>query len=344
MAAAMQAILTTVVGSYPQPDWLVNREGFKTNVVPRIRAPEVWRVAAPWLPEAQDDAVHLALYDMERAGIDVVSDGEQRRESYFNQFATALEGLDLDRPGTALNRLGRPTLVPRVVGPLRRAGPVLLRDVRFLRAATERRIKVTVPGPFTLAQLAQDEHYRDEARLAMAYAAAVNEELRELEPLVDVLQLDEPYLQAQPDRARAYAIPAIDRALAGLVKPTCVHLCFGYAQAHARAGTTKPGGYSFLPELERCAARQVSIEAAQPKLDLAVLETLPSKTIVLGVLDLGDPTPESPDVVTRRLETALPHLSPRRLVAAPDCGMKYLARPVAFAKLRALVEGARRVG
>jgi 5-methyltetrahydropteroyltriglutamate--homocysteine methyltransferase len=306
--------------------------------------PEVWRVGAPWLEQAQDDAVRLAVHDMERAGIDVVTDGEQRRESYFNRLATALEGLDPDRPGTALSRLGRPTPVPRVVGPIRRARPVLLRDVRFLRAATDRRIKVTVPGPFTLARLAEDEHYRDEERLALAYAAAVNDELRELEPLVDALQLDEPYLQAHPDRARAYAIPAIDRALAGLVKPTAVHLCFGYAHSHALAGTTKPSGYSFLPELERCAAGQVSIEAAQPGLDLAVLETLPSKTIVLGVLDLGDPAPEAPDVVARRLEAALRRLPPERLVAAPDCGMKYLARPVAFAKLRALAEGARRVG
>jgi 5-methyltetrahydropteroyltriglutamate--homocysteine methyltransferase len=340
----MRAVLTTVVGSYPQPDWLVDKTVLRTAAVPRVRMPEVWRVGAPWLEQAQDDAVRLAVHDMERAGIDVVTDGEQRRESYFNRLATALEGLDPDRPGTALSRLGRPTPVPRVVGPIRRARPVLLRDVRFLRAATDRRIKVTVPGPFTLARLAEDEHYRDEERLALAYAAAVNDELRELEPLVDALQLDEPYLQAHPDRARAYAIPAIDRALAGLVKPTAVHLCFGYAHSHALAGTTKPSGYSFLPELERCAAGQVSIEAAQPGLDLAVLETLPSKTIVLGVLDLGDPAPEAPDVVARRLEAALRRLPPERLVAAPDCGMKYLARPVAFAKLRALAEGARRVG
>jgi len=344
MAGAMPAVPTTVVGSYPQPDWLVDKAVFRTGGVPRVRVPEVWRVRPPWLEQAQDDAVRLAVHDMERAGLDVVSDGEQRRESYFNQLATALEGLDLDRPGTALSRLGRPTPVPRVVGEIRRARPVLLRDVRFLRVATDRPIKVTVPGPFTLGCLAQDEHYRDEARLAMAYAAAVNDELRELEPLVDVIQLDEPYLQAQPDRARAYALPAIDRALAGLVKPTAIHLCFGYAHSHALAGTTKPSGYSFLPELERCAARQVSIEAAQPGLDLAVLEALPSKTIVVGVLDLGDPTPETPDVVARRLEAALRRLPAARLVAAPDCGMKYLARPVAFAKLRALVDGARRVG
>jgi 5-methyltetrahydropteroyltriglutamate--homocysteine methyltransferase len=340
----MPGVLTTVVGSYPQPDWLVDKTPFRTNVVPRVRVPEIWRVEPPWLEPAQDDAVRLAVHDMERAGIDIVSDGEQRRESYFNQFATALDGLDLDCPGTAISRLGRPTPVPRIVGPLRRARPVFLRDVRFLRAATDRRIKVTVPGPFTLARLAEDEHYRDEERLALAYAAAVNEELRDLEPLVDVLQLDEPYLQAQPDRARAYAIPAIDRALAGLVKPTAVHLCFGYAHSHALAGTTKPSGYSFLPELERCAASQVSIEAAQPGLDLAVLDTLPSKTIVLGVLDLGDPAPETPAVVARRLDAALRRVDAGRLVAAPDCGMKYLPRPVAFAKLQALAEGARRVG
>jgi 5-methyltetrahydropteroyltriglutamate--homocysteine methyltransferase len=337
------SLLTTVVGSYPQPDWLVDKDKFKTNVVPRVRMREVWRVVEPWLEEAQDDAVRVAVRDMERAGIDVVSDGEQRRESYFNQLANALEGLDLDRPGTAISRVGRPTPVPRVVGPIRRREPVFLRDAQFLRSVTDRRIKVTAPGPFTLAQLAQDDHYKNEERLAMAYAAAVNDELRALEPVVDVLQLDEPYLQAQPDRARAYAIPAIDRALAGLTKLTCVHLCFGYAYATALAGRQKPSGYSFLPELEACAARQVSIEAAQPRLDLAVLAALPSKTIVLGVLDLGDPGPETPDVVARRLEAALRHVPAGRLVAAPDCGMKYLRRDVAFAKLRALAEGARRV-
>ena len=336
-------ITTTVVGSYPQPGWLVDGAKFQQSVVPRVRMPEVWRVAEPFLAEAQDDAVRLAVRDMERAGVDVVTDGEQRRESYFNQFANALEGVDLDRPGTAVSRLGRPIPVPRIVGPVRRARPVCLGDVRFLRSVTDRPIKVTVPGPFTLAQLAEDEHYRDPARLAMAYAEAVNAELRDLEPHVDAFQLDEPYLEAQPERARAYAIPAIDRALAGLDKPTCVHLCFGYAYSHALAGSTKASGYSFLAELDRCGARQVSIEAAQPRLDPAALDALPSKTIVLGVLDLGDPTPETPDAVARRLEAALRHVPAGRLVAAPDCGMKFLARDVAFAKLRALVAGARLV-
>jgi 5-methyltetrahydropteroyltriglutamate--homocysteine methyltransferase len=332
-------IATTVVGSYPQPDWLVDREAFKTNAVPRIRRPEVWRVAPPQLDEAQDDAVRLAVADMERAGVDVVSDGEQRRESYFNRFATALGGIDPDRPGSAIARLGRPTPVPRVVGPIERVRPVSVAEARFLRSVTTRRIKITVPGPFTLSSLAQDEYYRDPETLAMAYAAAVNAELRELEPVVDWLQLDEPYLQAHPDRARAYGITAIDRALAGLRKPTCVHLCFGYAFTHALAGSTKSGGYAFLTELERSAATQVSIEAAQPKLDLAVLAGLPSKTIVLGVLDLGDPAPETPDVVARRLDTALKHVPAARLVAAPDCGMKYLPRTLARAKLSALTAG-----
>jgi 5-methyltetrahydropteroyltriglutamate--homocysteine methyltransferase len=338
-----ERIATTVVGSYPQPYWLVDKEQFKKNVVPRVRMREVWRVAPDQLDEAQEDAVRLAVGEMERAGIDIVSDGEQRRESYFNQFANALEGLDLDRPGSVPSRFGRPTPVPRVVGPIRHVRPVLLSEMRFLRGITERPIKVTVPGPFTLAQLAQDEHYRDEAALAMAYAEAVNAELRALEPVVDVLQLDEPYLQARADHARAYAIPAIDRALAGLVKPTCVHLCFGYAYAAARAGVDKPSGYSFLPELDRCSARQVSIEAAQPKLDLKALDALPSKVVMLGVLDLGDADAETADVVARRLEAALRHVPASRLVAAPDCGMKYLPRPLAFAKLRALADGARMV-
>lgn len=336
----MSRLLTTVVGSYPQPGWLLDRGRFSTHLVPRVRIREAWRIPEPWLEEAQDDAVRVAVRDMERAGVDIVTDGEQRRESYFNQFANALDGLDLDRPGTAINRSGQPTPVPRVVGPVRRTGPVLLRDVQFLRAATDRRIKVTLPGPFTLTQLAQDDHYRDEERLAMDYAAAVNGELRELEPLVDVLQLDEPYLQARPERARAYGVAVIDRALAGLTKPTCVHLCFGYAYTQARAGLQKPSGYSFLPELERCAAHQVSIEAAQPRLDLSVLAALPSKTIVLGVLDLGDPEPETADVVAARVRQALKHVAMDRLVIAPDCGMKYLGREAAFAKLRAMVAGA----
>jgi 5-methyltetrahydropteroyltriglutamate--homocysteine methyltransferase len=341
MAAAR--ITTTVVGSYPQPAWLVDRERFRGNVVPRIRLPEVWRVAPALLEEAQDDAVRLAVADMERAGIDVISDGEQRRESYFNRFATALGGIDPDRPGSAIGRLGRPTPVPRVVGPIERVRPVSVSEAAFLRAATGRRIKITVPGPFTLSCLAQDEHYRDPERLALAYAAAVNAELRELEPLVDWLQLDEPYLQAHPDRARAFGVTVIDRALAGLTKPTCVHLCFGYAFSHALAGTTKSGGYRFLSELEASRATQVSIEAAQPKLDLAALKELPSKTIVLGVLDLGDAAAETADTVARRIDAALKHVPADRLVAAPDCGMKYLPRDLARAKLTALAAGARLV-
>jgi len=339
----MAAITTTVVGSYPQPAWLVDRERFKGNVVPRVRLPEVWRVPAPLLDEAQDDAVRVAVGEMERAGIDVVSDGEQRRESYFNRFANALGGIDPDRPGSAIARLGRPTPVPRVVGPIERVKPVSVSEATFLRAVTDRRIKITVPGPFTLACLAQDEHYKDPERLAMAYAAAVNAELRELEPVVDWLQLDEPYLQAHPDRARAFGVAVIDRALAGLTKPTCIHLCFGYAFSHALAGTTKSGGYHFLGELDASRATQVSIETAQPKLDLAVLGELPRKTIVLGVLDLGDPVPETPEIVARRLEAALARVPAERLVAAPDCGMKYLPRDVARTKLTALAAGARLV-
>jgi 5-methyltetrahydropteroyltriglutamate--homocysteine methyltransferase len=331
---------TTVVGSYPQPAWLVDHEALRASGVPRVRAPRVWRVAAPWLEAAQDDATRLAIRDLELAGIDVVTDGEIRRESYFNRFATALEGLDLERPGTAMGRTGRPTAVPRVVGPLRRARSVMGSDAGFLRRHTDRAIKVTVPGPFTLSALAEDEHYGDVERLAMAYAEVVNEELRELRTAgVDVLQLDEPYLQAWPDRARQYGVAAIDRALVGVSGPTVVHLCFGYAYTVKN----KPSGYSFLPELDRSAATHVSIEAAQPRLDLGVLERLPSKTVLVGVLDLEDPAVESPEVVAGRLREALRHLPRERVVAAPDCGMKYLSRDVAFGKLAAMVQAARRV-
>lgn len=339
----MSAITTAVVGSYPQPAWLVDKARYRSNVVPRVRMPELWRVPADALEEAQDDAVRIAVRDMELAGVDIISDGEQRRESYFNQFATGLAGVDLDRPGTAMSRLGRPTPVPRIVGPVVRRRPVFVRDARFLRSLTDRRIKVAVPGPFTLAQLAQDEYYQDEAALAMAYAEAVNAELRELEPIVDVLQLDEPYVEPRADRAREYALPVIDRALAGITKPTCIHVCMGYAYSHALAGTKKTGGYVFATELARSTATQVSVEAAQPRLDVAALALLAAaKTIVLGVLDLGDPMPETADVVASRIRDALRHVPRERLVAAPDCGMKYLGRATALEKLRALVEGARR--
>jgi 5-methyltetrahydropteroyltriglutamate--homocysteine methyltransferase len=336
-------IPTTVVGSYPQPDWLVDKARYRLTVVPRVRMPELWRVPPPHLEEAQDDAVRLAVADMEAAGIDVVTDGEQRRESYFNQFATGLAGVDLVRPGEAINRLGKRQAVPRITGPIRRERPVFLRDAEFLRSLTTRRTKLAVPGPFTLSALAQDEHYRDPERLALAYAAAVNEELRALEPVLDWIQLDEPYLEARPDQAKAYALPAIDRALAGLTKPTCVHVCFGYAFSHALAGTAKSGGYAFALELDRSRATHLSLEAAQPRLDLAALAAVRTKTVVLGVLDLGGPAPETADVVAARLRAALAHVPAERLVAAPDCGMKYLDRPGARARLRALVEGARRV-
>jgi 5-methyltetrahydropteroyltriglutamate--homocysteine methyltransferase len=333
-------LATTVVGSYPQPAWLVDREVLLSTTVPRVRMRQIWRVAEPYLVEAQDDATRLAIYDMERAGVDIVSDGEIRRESYFNQFATALDGIDLDHPGTALDRLGRPTPVPRVVGPIRRTRPVQVRDAEFLRRHTDRRTKVTLPGPFTLSQLAQDEHYRDPAVLAMAYADVVNEELRELKATgVDVLQLDEPYLQALPEAARTFGVEAINRALAGISGPTVIHVCFGYAFVVKQ----KPSGYSFLPELERAIATQVSIETAQPRLDLSVLRALPSKTIVLGVLDLADLAAEPAEAVAARIRAALAHVAPERLLVAPDCGMKYLPRATALAKLEAMVAGATRV-
>jgi len=336
-------IETTIVGSYPQPDWLVDKARYRLTTVPRIRMPELWRVPAAQLEEAQDDAVRLAVAEMESAGIDIVTDGEQRRESYFNQFATALAGVDLDRPGEAINRLGKRQPVPRITGPIRRERAVFLRDAHFARSITRRRLKLAMPGPFTLSALAQDDYYRDGERLAMAYAEAVNEELRELEPVLDWIQLDEPYLEARPDQAKAYALPAIDRALAGLRKPTCIHVCFGYAFSHALAGTSKSGGYRFALELERSTATHLSLEAAQPRLDLAALGAVRTKTIVLGVLDLGARTPETTDVVAARLRDALRHIPAQRLVAAPDCGMKYLDRADARTRLRALAEGARAV-
>jgi len=328
---------TTVVGSYPQPDWLVDRAQLGSRLPPRIRAREIWRVADPWLAQAQDDATLVAIRDMERAGIDLISDGEIRRESYSNRFATALDGVDVDNPGTALDRTGHANPVPRIVGPIRRREPVMVRDVEFLRRNTDLPIRFTVPGPFTMAQQAQNDYYPDVAAAALGFAAAVNEELRDLKRAgADVVQIDEPYLQARSAEAQAYALPAIARALAGIDGITALHTCFGYAHVvHSR-----PAGYPFLAELDGAAAQQIVIESMQQQVDLSMLESLPHKRVVLGVIDLDDNAPvETPAAVAAQIRAALTHITPERLMLAPDCGMKYLARATAFAKLCALVEG-----
>jgi 5-methyltetrahydropteroyltriglutamate--homocysteine methyltransferase len=333
-------LVTTVVGSYPQPAWLIDRERLGTRLPPRVRARELWRVPEPHLEEAQDDATRIAVRDMERAGVDVVTDGEMRRESYSNRFATALDGVDLDTPGVALDRTGHENPVPRVTGPIRRSRPVEVRDVEFLRSITDRRVKITVPGPFTMAQQAQDDFYGDGRSLALAYAAAVNDELEDLKAAgADVVQIDEPYLQARPEPAREYALEAIERALDGIEGETVLHTCFGYAHiVHTRLP-----GYPFLRELNECAATHLSLEAAQPSLDPEVLREVPDKAIVLGVLDLGSSEAETADVVADRIRRALTVVPPERLVVAPDCGMKYLPRELAFRKLEAMVAGARLV-
>jgi 5-methyltetrahydropteroyltriglutamate--homocysteine methyltransferase len=330
---------TTLVGSYPQPTWLIDRGRLAERFPPRVRARELWRVEAEWLEEAQDDATRIALRDQERAGLDIVTDGEQRRESYSNRFATALEGVDLDKPGTALDRSGHPNPVPRVVGPIRRRHAVQVRDVLFAKEHTDRALKITVPGPFTMTQQAQNDFYDDERRMALDYAAAVNEEILDLFAAgADIVQLDEPYMQARPEKARTYGLEVLERALEGVdVSRTCVHICFGYAAIiHDR-----PAGYSFLPELARCSASQISVETAQSKLDCSVLRELGDKTILVGVLDLSDDEVESPETVADRLRRALEHVPAERVVVAPDCGLKYLPRDVAFGKMRAMVEGAR---
>ncbi len=332
------ALTTTVVGSYPQPDWLVDRDLLSSGHVPRVRMPQVWRVDSAFLEQAQDDATLLAIRDMERAGVDTITDGEMRRESYSNRFATALEGVDAEHPAEIVNRAGRRTLVPRIVGRVRRVAPVEVRDLEFLRANTQRRVKITLPGPFTMAQQAADEAYGDLDELVMDLAAAVNAEAHDLQAAgADVIQLDEPWLRNDPEAARRIAVPAIDRALEGLAVETAVHLCFGYA---AIVPGAKPAGYAFLPELADCAADQISIEAAQPRLDLGILRELAGKTVVLGVLDLADPEVETPEAVAERIRAALQWVPAERLVVAPDCGMKYLPRPTAFAKLRAMCDGA----
>ncbi|HJY40593.1 MAG TPA: uroporphyrinogen decarboxylase family protein [Steroidobacteraceae bacterium] len=330
---------TTLVGSYPQPDWLIDREKLAGRFPPRVRARELWRIPEQWLAQAQDDATVLAIKAQEQAGLDIVTDGEIRRESYSNRFATALEGVDIDNPGTALDRSGHPNPVPRVVGRIRRKHAVQVEDLLFLKRHTQRQVKVTVPGPFTMAQQAQIDYYDgSREKAALDYAAAVNEEIRDLFAHgADIVQLDEPYMQARPDDAREYGLKALNRALEGVTGTVAVHICFGYAAIiHSR-----PSGYSFLPELADCTCSQVSIETAQSNLDCSVLGKLPNKKILLGVLDLSDMNAETPQQVAARIRRALPYIDPRNVIVAPDCGMKYLPRDVADAKLRAMVEGAR---
>jgi 5-methyltetrahydropteroyltriglutamate--homocysteine methyltransferase len=330
----------SLVGSYPQPDWLIDRGRLADRFPPRVRARELWRVGPAWLEQAQRDATVLAIWAQEQAGLDIITDGEICRESYSNRFATALDGVDTDNPGTALDRSGHPNPVPRVTGPVRRRHPIEVEDVQFLRANTSRTIKITVPGPFTMAQQAQDDYYGSAESLALGYAEAVGEEVRDLFAAgADIVQLDEPYLQARPDQARRYGVTAINRALRDAPGTTAVHLCFGYAAIiHGR-----PAGYSFLPELAACDCDQISIETAQSGLDCAVLAALDGKTIILGVLDLNDLTVETPEAVIDRVRRALPYVLPGRMVLAPDCGMKYLPREVAFGKLTALTAAAARL-
>ncbi len=329
---------TTVVGSYPQPEWLVDR-AMLSKSVPRTRMHEMWRLPAEHLEEAQDDATIVAIRDMERAGIDIVTDGEIRRESYSNRFATALEGVDADNPAMITSRTGHATPVPRVVGPIKRTAAVELRDMEFLRKNTDRAAKITLPGPFTMSQQAKNEFYKDDEELAMAFAEAVNAEAHDLQKAgADVIQLDEPWVRNNPDLARRYAVKAINRALQGITIPTVVHVCFGYAAVVP--GSTKPAGYSFLAELADTSADQISIEAAQPRLDLGVLKDLSAKKIMLGVLDLGDPKIESVDTVAERIRNGLKYVSADKLVPAPDCGMKYMPRHVAFGKLKAMADAA----
>ena len=328
---------TSLVGSYPQPDWLIDRQRLGGRLPPRVRAKELWRVPPEWLEQAQDDATLLAIRAQERADLDIITDGEMRRESYSNRFATALDGVDIDNPGTAMDRTGHPNPVPRVVGRIRRRHAVEARDVQFLRANTDRLIKITVPGPFTMAQQAQTDFYADEAEMAMDYAAAVNAEIRDLFAAgADIVQVDEPYMQARPENARQYGIEAVNRALEGIEGMTALHICFGYAALQH----DRPSGYSFLPELCRCRVRQISIETAQANLDTSVLKGLPDQTIILGVIDLNDQRVEAPATVAARIRRALPHVDPERVIVAPDCGMKYLPREIADGKMRAMVEGA----
>jgi 5-methyltetrahydropteroyltriglutamate--homocysteine methyltransferase len=328
---------TTIVGSYPQPDWLIDREKLAGRFPPRVRAKELWRIPEAYLHEAMEDATIVAIRAQERAGLDIITDGEIRRESYSNRIATALDGVDIDNPGTALDRSGHPNPVPRIVGKIRRIKPIEVEDLLFLKKNTDRKVKITVPGPFTMLQQAQNDFYASEKEAAMDYAAALNEEIKDLFANgADIVQVDEPYMQARPEKAREYGVEALNRALEGVQGQTAVHICFGYAAViHAR-----PSGYDFLPELNQCSCNQISVETAQSNLDCTVLETLGNKQIMVGCLDLSDMTVETPELVAERVRKALKHIKPEQVILAPDCGMKYLPREVADGKLQAMVKAA----
>ena len=328
---------TSLVGSYPQPEWLIDRAKLAGRFPPRVRAKELWRIAPEYLEQAQDDATIVAIKAQEEAGLDIITDGEMRRESYSNRFATALEGVDLDNPGTALDRSGHPNPVPRVAGKIRRKHAVEVRDLQFLKANTDRMVKITVPGPFTMSQQAQNDFYASDEEMALDYATAVNAEIKDLFAAgADIVQIDEPYMQARPAKAREYGLKAVNRALEGVTGTIALHICFGYAAIiHER-----PHGYSFLPEFADTALKQISIETAQSNLDTSVLAKLPGKTIILGVLDLSDMTVETPETVAERIRKALPYVPAEKIVVAPDCGLKYLPREVAFGKMKAMVAGA----
>ena len=331
---------TSVVGSYVQPDWLIDRDTLASGSPPRSRRGDLWRVDKNWLTQAQNDATLLAIRDQERAGIDIITDGEMRRESYSNHFATALDGLDKQKTGTAISRKGTPNAVPLVIGPIKRTRPVGTKDISFLRANTDRMIKATLPGPFTMSQQAEDQYYNDPSALAMDYAVAVNDEIHDLFIAgADMVQIDEPWLQARPEAARDYAIPSINRALEGVEGATALHLCMGYAAMIK----DRPDHYHFLEELSQCPVDQISVETAQPNLDLSALIPIADKTIILGVINLDDMTVESEQLVADRIERAFEFLAPENVIPAPDCGFKYLPRDIAFAKLQALVEGTRLV-
>jgi len=334
---ALPLLPTSLVGSYAQPDWLIDRAKLAGIFPPRTRMKGLWRVPEQWLEQAWDDATIMAIHEQERAGLDIITDGEMRRESYSNRFATALDGVDMDNHGTALDRSGEPVPVPRVVGPISRRHAVQVRDVEFTRLHTDKPVKITVPGPFTMSQQAQDDYYGDPEALAVAYGKAVNGEIKDLFAAgADVVQLDEPYMQARPEKARQFGLKALEAALDGVEGMTALHICFGYAHLiHER-----PEGYSFLPELAASQVKQISIETAQSNLDTSVLETLPGKTIILGVLDLSTHEVETPELVAERIRRALPHVPPERIVVAPDCGLKYLPRDVAFGKMKAMADGA----
>ena len=333
---------TTVIGSLPKPGWLYQTTAFSTDPTELHGKGGAWTRSGSDLRAAQDDAVRIAIGVQESAGLDEVSDGEQRRESYLSYVVRRLAGFDYDAPGQKWVRGGRRLAsVGRCTGPVSRDGPMLLDDLRFALSHARRPVKVTLPGPMTVCDSVLDEFYGDEKSLAMAVSDALNGEARALAAHgASTIQFDEPVFSRYPDKVLDWGIEALDRAAHGVGVATAVHVCYSYPLPGVPR-PTPPTYPVILPALERSSIDQLGLEFEAPMLAPELLSLCPSKTVLFGCVKNTSPQVEDPTQVANRLLEAARHHPPEKLMAAPDCGLAPLNGASARGKLRAMVLGAR---